>query len=375
LSRVAENHRTATYRNFVGPGDQYDMIGAAQFALLYALGLREGHRLLDIGCGSLRAGRMIIPYLKTGGYVGVDPNPWLIDEALEHELGRDILDVKQPRFDRTGDFELEHLGRFEFVLAHGVATNTGPALVPRLLCAVKATLAPNGLSAVTFIHPGTGDSEAVEVALDDRDAPDWRYPGCYSYDRSEVAAAIATAGLHGRPIGWFHPRHQWWLLTHTAEAGPSAEFLSALTGATLAGCDAVPMVTLTDLAQEEFVSLTTYRRSGVPVPVPVWIAPALDDSGALLITTTERSGKVKRLRQDPRVELRACDRGGAVAEDTPAVSAQANIVDDPDEVRRLREEIRAKYGSRMKITAADQGSADPAEPARVILRITASDVA
>jgi hypothetical protein len=36
--------------------------------------------------------------------------------------------------------------------------------------------------------------------------------------------------------------------------------------------------------------------------------------------------------------------------------------------------IRAKYGSRMKITAADRGIPDPAEPARVILRIIASDV-
>ena len=35
--------------------------------------------------------------------------------------------------------------------------------------------------------------------------------------------------------------------------------------------------------------------------------------------------------------------------------------------------IRAKYGSRMKITAADQGILDPAEPARVILRIIASE--
>jgi hypothetical protein len=35
----------------------------------------------------------------------------------------------------------------------------------------------------------------------------------------------------------------------------------------------------------------------------------------------------------------------------------------------LREAIRAKYGSRMKVTAADQGIVDPAESARVVLRI------
>ena len=133
------------------------------------------------------------------------------------------------------------------------------------------------------------------------------------------------------------------------------------------------MATLADLAQEEFVSLTTYRRSGVAVSVPVWIAPATDASGGLLVTTTERSGKVKRLRHDRRVQLRPCNRHGGVPADAPAVSAQADIVGAAGEVRRLREMIRAKYGSRMKITAADQGISDPAEPVRVILRIIASE--
>jgi hypothetical protein len=40
----------------------------------------------------------------------------------------------------------------------------------------------------------------------------------------------------------------------------------------------------------------------------------------------------------------------------------------------LREQIRAKYDSRMNTTAADQGILDPAEVARVILRIIASDM-
>lgn len=132
------------------------------------------------------------------------------------------------------------------------------------------------------------------------------------------------------------------------------------------------MVSLADLAQEEFVSLTTYRRSGDPVSVPVWIAPATDARGGLLVTTTERSGKVKRLHRDRRVRLRPCDRRGAVAANAPTVAAQADIIGAAEEVRRMREAIRAKYGSRMKVTAADQGIVDPAEPARVILRITAS---
>lgn len=231
---AAGDEHPEAYRAFVGPADQYDLIGAAQFALLYALGLREHHRLLDIGCGSLRAGRMLITYLRPGGYTGVDPNRWLIDEAVERELGRDVLAVKRPAFDASDDFSLGHLGRFDFVLAQGVGTNTGPALLPRLIRAIAQTLAPGGLGAVTFIHPGTGDDHAVEVAIDDRDAPAWRYPDCYSYAPAAIAETIAAAGLAGRPIDWFHPRHRWWLIGRDEDPLPPERFLAALSGPTLA---------------------------------------------------------------------------------------------------------------------------------------------
>ena len=80
------------------------------------------------------------------------------------------------------------------------------------------------------------------------------------------------------------------------------------------------------------------------------------------------------MHRDRRVQLRPCDRRGAVAADAPTVAAQAEIVSAADEVRQMREAIRTKYGSRMKVTAADQGIVDPAEPARVILRITGSEM-
>jgi SAM-dependent methyltransferase len=231
---VSEFSAGGDHRAFVGPPDQYDVIGAAQFALLYALGLREHHRLLDIGCGSLRGGRMLIPYLAPGGYVGVDPNAWLIDAAIEEHLGRDVLAVKRPLFDDSDDFSLAHLGQFDFMLAQGIATNTGPALLWRLLRAIERALAPAGLAAVTFIHPGTGDRDAVEIRMSDPGAPDWRYPGCYSYDRSETAATIDAVGLAGRAIDWFHPRHQWWLLAPSHDVFPPEEFLATLRGTTLA---------------------------------------------------------------------------------------------------------------------------------------------
>lgn len=42
------------YRAYVGPPQDYDFIAAMTFNLATTVGLRQHHRLLDIGCGSLR---------------------------------------------------------------------------------------------------------------------------------------------------------------------------------------------------------------------------------------------------------------------------------------------------------------------------------
>lgn len=49
--------------------------------------------------------------------------------------------------------------------------------------------------------------------------------------------------------------------------------------------------------------LLTYRRDGTPVPTPVWATRA----GKVLYVRTERSsGKVKRVRRDPRMLIAPC---------------------------------------------------------------------
>lgn len=101
------------------------------------------------------------------------------------------------------------------------------------------------------------------------------------------------------------------------------------------------MPTVADLAAEPFVALTTYRRSGEGVPSPVWVAAAGD---ALAVTTMDGSGKVERLRHDPRVTLRPCDRRGRVDPDAPTVEARAEVVEDPARVAELTDRVREAYG-------------------------------
>ena len=83
------------HRFHIGPADFYDVLTAIQFNLLTALGLREKHFLVDIGCGSLRAGRLLIPYLASGHYFGIEPLPWLIQEGIDKEIGESMIRIKR----------------------------------------------------------------------------------------------------------------------------------------------------------------------------------------------------------------------------------------------------------------------------------------
>ncbi|MGL5852138.1 MAG: PPOX class F420-dependent oxidoreductase [Phycicoccus sp.] len=103
------------------------------------------------------------------------------------------------------------------------------------------------------------------------------------------------------------------------------------------------------LADEKFVSLTTFRRTGVPVSSPVWMAPDGSDPRRLVVITVDDTGKTKRLGHTARVELRPCDVKGRVADGAPTYGGTAEVVRGPDQVRAVRRAVNAKYGIQARL--------------------------
>src|SRR5262249_3090725 len=156
---------------YVGPPRDYDFMGATQFRLLTTLGLREHHSVLDFGCGSLRAGRLLIPYLLPGRYYGLDPNRWLIEDAVAREIGADIIRLKRPTFRHDEDFSAAHFGAtFDFILAQSIFSHAGSDIITVALASFRRCLAERGLVLATFIPP-----EMLGQA-DDSTARGWIYP-------------------------------------------------------------------------------------------------------------------------------------------------------------------------------------------------------
>jgi len=101
------------HRAYIGRGtgeEGWLEFGQEQFELLRDVaGVRPDTRVLDLGCGGLRLGRLLIPYLESGGYLGVDKSLRLIEAGWFVELD-DAARARQPRFVVSDRFEFELFG-------------------------------------------------------------------------------------------------------------------------------------------------------------------------------------------------------------------------------------------------------------------------
>jgi PPOX class probable F420-dependent enzyme len=124
------------------------------------------------------------------------------------------------------------------------------------------------------------------------------------------------------------------------------------------------------ITDENYVLLTTYRKSGEGVGTPVWIV-ALPD-GAAGFTTEATSGKVKRIRNNPKVTLQPCDMRGKVREGSEIVEATAEVLLG-DEAIPVRDAIRRKHSlftKLMSVGAFFRGLVKKSDPTECAIRMT-----
>jgi SAM-dependent methyltransferase len=188
------------YRAYVGPPEDYDLIAAMTFNLLTTLGLRQHHSLLDVGCGSLRIGRLLIPYLNRGKYFGLEPHQWLVEAGIKHELGEEVVQIKRPTFFFTDspDALMQKRISFDFALAQSIFSHCGLDLIRGWLSATSRSLARDGALVATFL-PDEKDSTKTG----------WVYPECVNYRSATLERAAAEANLRFQILDWKHPRQTW----------------------------------------------------------------------------------------------------------------------------------------------------------------------
>lgn len=97
------------------------------------------------------------------------------------------------------------------------------------------------------------------------------------------------------------------------------------------------MAVPTEIHEQKYIDLATFRRSGAAVHTPVWFA---EDNGRLYFMTSTKLGKYKRIRNNPKVTIAPCTMRGKIT--GPEFPATARVL-PPEEYQRARQLINAKY--------------------------------
>jgi PPOX class probable F420-dependent enzyme len=95
----------------------------------------------------------------------------------------------------------------------------------------------------------------------------------------------------------------------------------------------------------KYLSITSYRRDGTAVATPVWF---VSQHGRLLVETDAASGKVKRIRRSPAIQIANCTASGRLRGEQ--VSAAAEILPE-SEIRKTERLLRHKYRADLVIIA------------------------
>jgi PPOX class probable F420-dependent enzyme len=101
------------------------------------------------------------------------------------------------------------------------------------------------------------------------------------------------------------------------------------------------------LQGHKYCLLVTYKRTGEPVPTPVWFGLA---DGRLYVRSDANAAKVKRIRNDPRSRVAPCTlRGKPLG---PPAEGRGRILDQQSESGMAEAALRANYGLGRRIYEA-----------------------
>lgn len=173
--------------------------GEIQLEILKRAGLKPRHRVLEIGCGALHGALEIISYLEDYGYVGIEPNTWLVDAAIRERtqpVGA-VLERKHAVLTNVADFDVSHLGRaFDYAFAHSILSHASDLQLEQFFRNVGKVLHPESKIVASirlaqgneFGSTGTPDKEGTHEEK-------WQYPGVNWFKLDDVVITAACCGF------------------------------------------------------------------------------------------------------------------------------------------------------------------------------------
>jgi PPOX class probable F420-dependent enzyme len=102
-----------------------------------------------------------------------------------------------------------------------------------------------------------------------------------------------------------------------------------------------------NLAGEKYINLESYRKNGQGVRTPVWFVESSGDTSILYVRTSDDTGKYKRIRNNPSVQIAPCNIRGSVKGEW--VKGEARITSEEEKLKAFKM-LEKKYGMMYKMT-------------------------
>ncbi|MGQ9427199.1 class I SAM-dependent DNA methyltransferase [Gilvimarinus sp. F26214L] len=179
-------------------GGMWEEIGRLQFDFLLSRKLKPQHRMLDIGCGTLRGGQHFIRYLKPGGYHGTDISAKAIAFARQFVEENGLADKKPQLLLSTGkDLKFQEFGNqtFDFILAQSVFTHLKPEHIRECFQNIGRLMEPASVFYFTYFPADAFGQTGLKDF-------------CYPFPFFESLAKQNGFGLRDLSWEYNHPRGQ-----------------------------------------------------------------------------------------------------------------------------------------------------------------------
>ena len=188
-------------------GGHWDDHGQRQLDFLVSHGLRPESTFLDVGCGSFRAGRILVDYLLPGHYYGIDANLSVMQAGYDTELsGGQQARLPVENLRASDRFDVDFGVQFDQAIAQSVFTHISLNHIRLCLYRVASVMRPGGRFYTTFNEQPKGFPIDGVVATK---RPKYTERNVYWYYRGDIRWAARFAPWEYRYIGkWGHPGGQ-----------------------------------------------------------------------------------------------------------------------------------------------------------------------
>jgi SAM-dependent methyltransferase len=189
---------------FVGSHNRHDFDSHSETHYTYLLdqGLLSNHKFLDVGCGALRTGAKIIPYLEHGNYYGLDRMPELIEYGLNDVLPEQLVFSKAPKFSVNDNFDLSFVKqKVDFVWCQSLMSHLDENDINRCLKNIKSVCNENTKIYFTYFQQRGLERGSTEQSHSKKDI---RYS---SIVMDDIVREAGLVKIFNGTIG--HPRGQW----------------------------------------------------------------------------------------------------------------------------------------------------------------------